>query len=100
MLLTATGLALGTPEAQSQLNPIQLDTDQLALDGASIALSCVEAGVTSGYVPNFDAGCALSIGSGVADVTSIIATAVQSDPPDPNYNKVFCRSLSFPSQRQ
>lgn len=99
VLLTATGLALGTPEAQSQLNPIQLDTDQLALDGASIALSCVEAGVTSGYVPNFDAGCALSIGSGVADVTSIIATAVQSDPPDPNYNKVFLPQpiVSFPA---
>jgi hypothetical protein len=88
-LLTVGSLLVGSPLAQDISSPLQRDTAQLSIDGASIALSCVEAGAGSGAVANFDLGCGLTIGSTAADVTSIIAAALQSDPPDANYKEVF-----------
>jgi len=86
VLLTATGLALGTPAAQSRLSPIQSVTDQLALDGASALVSCF--GALTG-VPTFDLGCGLTIGGTLADITSDVSSALAADPYDSNYKVVF-----------
>jgi hypothetical protein len=84
--------ALMTGVGMLSLNP-QLDTltptQELEYDGVSTAVDCALTAAQEGIDPLADAGCVLSVGATLAETTADIASALQSDPPDPNYRTVF-----------
>ena len=84
-LLTGVGLLQGTPEFGSTLSA----TQQIAITGVSTAISCTEAAATAGSDVVANTGCVLSIGSDAATLVSLGASALQSDPPDPDYAEIF-----------
>jgi hypothetical protein len=84
-LLEGVGLLEDTSVFQKSLTP----TQQISLDAASTAVSCGESLITSGVDVLADAGCGLSVGSDMISVLSVVASAVQQDPPDQGYHNVF-----------
>jgi len=87
-LMAGVGILEQTPEFQT-LNPTQQVEQQVVFDGFSIGINCITAGTSGGLALNFTGACATSLAGAAMDVTSDVASALQSDPQDPNYTQVF-----------